>query len=113
MLFNYREVMERYGTDYKLQKALKRKELYKIEKGIYSDKVNNFTIYELLLKKYPHAVLVKDSAFHFIKFLTDAPKKVHLGTARNALRITDNRVQQHFYKDLNSKTTGTNNDMMI
>lgn len=110
MLFNYREVMERYGTDYKLQKALKRKELYKIEKGIYSDKVNNFTIYELLLKKYPHAVLVKDSAFHFIKFLTDAPKKVHLGTARNALRITDNRVQQHFYKDLNSKTTGTNND---
>jgi len=102
--------MERYGTDYKLQKALKRKELYKIEKGIYSDRVDNFTIYELLLKKYPHAVLVKDSAFHFIKFLTDVPKKVHLGTARNALRITDKRVQQHFYKDLNSKTTGTNND---
>lgn len=110
MLLNYKEVIEKYGTDYKLQKAINRKELYKIEKGIYSDKTNNFTLYELLLKKYPHAILVNDSAFHFIKFLTDAPAKVHLGTARNALRITDKRVQQHFYKDLNSTTTEVNNN---
>jgi len=110
MIFNYQEAIARYGTDYKLQKALKKKEIYKIEKGIYSDRANNFTIYELLLKKYPHAVLVKDSAFHFIMFLADEPKKVHLGTARNALRITDKRVQQHFYKDLNSRTTETNSD---
>lgn len=110
MLLNYKEAIEKYGTDYKLQKALKRKELYKIEKGIYSDRANNFTLYELLLKKYPNAVLVKDSAFHFIKFSTSVPEKVHLGTARNALRITDKRVQQHFYKDLNSITTEANNN---
>ena len=110
MLLNYKEVIEKYGTDYKLQKAIRRKELYKIEKGIYSDKSNNFTLYELLLKKYPHAVLVKDSAFHFIKFSTNMPEKVHLGTARNALRITDKRVQQHFYKDLNRITTEGNNN---
>ena len=110
MLLNYKEAIEKYGTDYKLQKAIKRKELYKIEKGIYSDRANNFTLYELLLKKYPHAVLVKDSAFEFIKFSTDMSEKVHLGTARNALRITDKRVQQHFYKDLNSTTTEVNNN---
>ena len=33
MLFNYHEAIARYGTDYKLQKALKKKEIYKIEKG--------------------------------------------------------------------------------
>ena len=110
MLLNYKEAIEKYGTDYKLQKALKRKDLYKIEKGIYSDRANNFTLYELLLKKYPNAVLVKDSAFHFIKFSTSVPEKVHLGTARNALRITDKRVQQHFYKDLNSIKTKANNN---
>ncbi len=110
MLLNYKEAIEEYGTDYKLQKALKRKDLYKIEKGIYSDRANNFTLYELLLKKYPNAVLVKDSAFHFIKFSTSVPEKVHLGTARNALRITDKRVQQHFYKDLNSIKTKANNN---
>lgn len=110
MLLNYKEAIEKYGTDYKLQKAIKRKELYKIEKGIYSDKANNFTLYELLLKKYPYAVLVKDSAFEFIKFSTAMPEKVHLGTARNALRITDKRVQQHFYKDLNNRTTETDDN---
>ena len=110
MLLNYKEAIGKYGTDYKLQKAIKRKELYKIEKGIYSDRANNFTLYELLLKKYPNAVLVKDSAFHFIKFSTSVPEKVHLGTARNALRITDKRVQQHFYKDLNSIATEANNN---
>lgn len=109
MLLNYKEAVEKYGTDYKLKKAIEKKKLYKIEKGIYSDRANNFSIYELLLKKYPHAVLVKDSAFHFIKFSTNMPEKVHLGTARNALRITDKRVQQHFYKDLNSITTEANN----
>lgn len=111
MLLNYKEAIERYGTDYKLQKAIKKKELYKIEKGIYSDGTNNFTLYELLLKKYPHAVLVKDSAFHFIKFSTDVPEKVHLGTARNALRITDKRVKQHFYKDLNIRTAESNDNI--
>ena len=48
MLFNYQEAIARYGTDYKLQKALKKKDIYKIEKGIYSDRANNFTIYELM-----------------------------------------------------------------
>ena len=109
MLLNYKEAIEKYGTNYKLQKAIDKKELYKIEKGIYSDKTNNFTLYELLLKKYPYSVLVKDSAFHFIKFSVDMPEKVHLGTARNALRITDKRVQQHFYKDLNCRATEPSN----
>ena len=64
----------------------------------------------MLLKKYPHAVLVKDSAFEFIKFSTDMPEKVHLGTARSALRITDKRLQQHFYKVLNNRITENNNN---
>lgn len=110
MLLNYKEVIKIYGTDYKLQRAIDRKELYKIEKGIYSDRRNNFSLYELLSKKYPHAVLVKDSAFHFIKFSAEVPEKVHLGTPRNALRITDKRVQQHFYKDLICRTNETGND---
>lgn len=58
MLLNYKEAIEKYGTDYKLQKAINRKELYKIEKGIYSDKTNNFTLYELLLKKYGICILL-------------------------------------------------------
>ena len=87
MLLNYKQAIEKYGTDYKLKKAIEKKKLYKIDKGIYSDRANNFTIYELLLKKYPHAVLVKDSAFHFIKFSTNMPEKVHLGLYKNAVEL--------------------------
>jgi len=101
MLFNYKEVIKMLGTDYKLKMAISGKILYKIEKGIYSDKRKNFTLPELLLKKYSNAFLVKESALHYIGFIEKEPEKVHLGTPRNALRINDDRVVQHFYSDFN------------
>lgn len=110
MLFNYKEIITKYGTDYRLQKAIEKKEVYKIEKGIYSNEPDNFTLYELLLKKYPNSVLVKDSALNFIGFLDNGSEKVHLGTARNALRIHDKRVKQHFYKNI-KQSQGVNKDL--
>lgn len=99
MLKNYKEIMEQYGTDYMLKKAISNKEVFFIEKGIYSDEADNFTIYELLLKKYDKAFLVKDSALNHLNFTKEEPKVIHLGTARNALRIKDERVKQHFYSN--------------
>lgn len=103
MLYNYKEALQLYNTDYNIKKAIKNKEFYKIEAGIYSDKNNNYNIYELLLKKYPNAFLVKDSALHFIGFISEEPSVIHLGTCRNALRIKDKRVNQHFYSGFNKK----------
>ena len=100
MLYSYKEAIDLYGSDYKLKKAISRKQIYKIEKGIYSDGKSNFTLIELVLKKYNNAFLVKDSALFFIGFIEDEPKKIHIGTARNALRIQDRRIQQHFYSNL-------------
>lgn len=100
MLINYKEAIQYLGSDYKLKKAIRNKELYMIEKGIYSDKKNNYTKYELILKKYNKAFLVKDSALHYLGFIKEEPDKIHIGTARNALRIKDQRVRQHFYSNL-------------
>ena len=97
MLYNYREAIEIYGTDYKLKKAIAGRKLYRIERGIYSDKKDNFTKYELVLKKYPATFLVKNSALYHIGFLEVEPDVIHLGTARNALRIRDKGIKQHFY----------------
>ena len=36
-----------------------------------------------------------------IGFVKDEPDKIHIGTARNALRIRDSRIQQHFYSSVN------------
>ena len=95
MLYNYNEAIELFGSDYYLKQALSKKSFFKVEKGIYSDKKDNYTIYEIVMKKYPHAFLVKDSALYHIGFIEDEPSKIHIGTARNALRIKDKRVQQH------------------
>ena len=100
MLYNYKEAIVLYGNDYNLKKAISEKQFFKIEKGIYSDEENNFTLVELILKKYSHAFLVKDSALYLIGFIKEEPQKIHVGTARNALRIKDKRVQQHFYNSL-------------
>ncbi len=100
MLYDYKEVLNLFGNDYKLKKAILDKRIFKIEKGIYSDGENNFTTMEIVLKKYNHAFLVKDTALHLIGFIENEPAKIHIGTARNALRIKDARIQQHFYSNL-------------
>lgn len=100
MLYDYKEVLNLFGNDYKLKKAILDKRIFKIEKGIYSDGENNFTTMEKVLKKYNHAFLVKDTALHLIGFIENEPAKIHIGTARNALRIKDARIQQHFYSNL-------------
>lgn len=97
MLYSYKEVIKIYGTDYRLKQAIADRKIYRIESGVYSDGKENFTTYELLLKKYPTAFLVKDSALFHVGFIREEPNVIHLGTARNALRISDKRVKQHFY----------------
>ena len=52
MLYNYNEAIELFGSDYFLKQALAKKTFFKIEKGIYSDKKDNYTIYEIVMKKY-------------------------------------------------------------
>ena len=100
MLYDYNEAIQLVGNDYNLKKAILDKRLFKIEKGIYSDGECNFATVELILKKYSHAFLVKDSALHLLGFIDTEPEKIHIGTARNALRIKDSRIQQHFYSNL-------------
>lgn len=100
MLYDYKEVIAIYGNDYNLKKALSDKRIFKVEKGIYSDGKSNFNLVELIMKKYKHAFLVKESALYLLGFINEKPEKIHIGTARNALRIKDDRIQQHFYSNL-------------
>ena len=37
MLYNHSEIKSKYKSTYQIRKALENKEIYKIEKGIYSD----------------------------------------------------------------------------
>ena len=95
MLFTYTEAKEEYGSDYQLQRAVAHGDLFKLASGLYSSS-KNVSPYAAVAKKYPEAIVTMDSAF-FIHGLTDViPDRINLVTKRNALRIKDEAIKQHF-----------------
>jgi len=95
MLFTYEECIEKYKSDYQLQKQLKEGNVYKVEKGIYSDDRYE-SEYAVLKKKYPDAVFTLNSAFYFHGLTDTIPQKHYLETDKDASKIKDEEVKQIF-----------------
>lgn len=98
MLYSYKELLNKYKSNYQIEKAARKQEVFKIEKGIYSDKKNVHYL-EIITKKYPHAIITGGSAYYYHGLTDVIPDKVYLGTKRNAVRINDDRVKQIFISD--------------
>lgn len=95
MVYNYKEIIEIYKNDYNLKKALNKKEIFKLEKGIYSANklVSPLVIYS---KKYPNAVITMDSAYYYYNLTDVIPNKVYLATDRNSDKINNKKIVQTF-----------------
>jgi len=93
MIYNYKEVMEIYKNDYNLKKALNKNEIYKLEKGIYSQRkvVSPLVLYS---KKYPNAIITMDSAYYYYNLTDVIPNKVYLATDRNSDKINNKKIVQ-------------------
>ena len=98
MLYNYNEALKKYKDDYNIKKAITNKELYKIEKGIYSDKpYANYL--EILMKKYPSSVISGHSAYYYHDLTDIIPRKIILCTNQDATRIHNDEIKQIRMKD--------------
>jgi len=98
MLYNWKEINEKYGYPLKVREALDRGEIYRIKRGFYATKANVSPLH-MVAAKYPNAIITMDTAF-FIYGLTDViPDKTHLATMRNATRISDADVVQVFLSE--------------
>jgi len=95
MIYSYVACMDKYGTDYNLKKAIDCGKLFQIEKGIYADK-GRIPELELVMFKYPNAILTLDSAFYYHGLTDVIPDKYILNTGRNASKIRDKRIKQYF-----------------
>lgn len=98
MIYNHKEIKRKYKSDYQIEKAIQREEIYKIEKNIYSD-TKNANYLEILSKKYRNAIFTMDSAFYFHNLTDVIPTKLNLATKRNALRIKDDKIVQVFVSE--------------
>ncbi len=97
MLYTYKESVQKYGSKYKLQKAIETGEIFRQDDGIYSDERYVAEEY-VIAAKYKNAVYTLDSAFYRYGLTDVIPEKYYLATDRNAAKISDDRVVQVFEK---------------
>lgn len=95
MVYTYKEILKKYKDDYNIRKALKNEQLYKIEKGMYSDRryANPLITYS---KKYPNAVITMDNAFYYYNLTDVIPSKIYLDTPSNTRAIKNEKIIQLF-----------------
>lgn len=98
MLYTHKELLEKYKSNYQIEKAIQENKIFKIEKGIYSDKENVHYL-EVIKKRYPEAILTGETAYYYHNLTDVIPEKICLATKRNAVRIADDRIKQLFISD--------------
>ena len=98
MVYSYKLLKEKYGSDYQIQKAVREQKLYKIENGIYSDKKNNHYL-EIFRVKYPNAIVSGDSAYYYHNLTDVIPNKIYMTTDRTSGRFNDEHIIQSFSID--------------
>lgn len=92
---NRKECLKEYGSDYMIQKEIKKGKLYKVGNSLYSKDMHIPKI-AILSFQYPNAIVTMDNAF-YIHELTDViPNNYCLQTDRNASKIKDKEVIQYF-----------------
>ncbi|MBR6459882.1 MAG: hypothetical protein IKS49_07005 [Actinomycetaceae bacterium] len=94
-MYSQADCIEKYGSKHNIGKAIEEGELYRLERGIYSEK-EYVPELAILTFKYPKAIVTMRTAW-FIHGLTDVlPGQYDLATDRDAAKITDKRVIQYF-----------------
>lgn len=98
MVLTYTECIEKYGNQYQLEKALTEEYIYRIESGLYSTE-RYFNELEIILKKYPNAILTSEYAFYCHDLTDVIPEKYYIATKAKAAKLTDPRIVQIYVRD--------------
>lgn len=95
VLYSYAKCVELFGTDRKLKQALQHKQIYKIEKGVYSDREYESEL-AVISMKYPNFIFTLNSAFYYHGLTDVIPDLYFLATPKEVKMIHDKRVKQKF-----------------
>lgn len=89
------EALKEYGSDYYIQQKISAGQLFKVDKGIYSEKEFEPEL-ALICFKYPKAVVTMNTAYYLYGLTDEIPDEYYLATKREAAPIADSRVKQVF-----------------
>ena len=95
MIYKYGELKDKGLDNYNISKKVENKELYKIEKGLYSD-TEKYNHLEYIVKKYSNTIFTSESAFFYLGLTDVIPNKYFLATPNNVSKIKNEKVEQIF-----------------
>ncbi len=95
MLKTRTECLEEYGSDYFINQTIAEGKLFRVDKGIFSEK-DRVPELALLSYKYPNAIITMETAFYLYGFTDEVPDACTMATKREAAPIADSRVKQIF-----------------
>ena len=95
MMMSFAECCEKYGGRYQTERLIRKGDLHKVAFGLYSDK-SDLSEIEVMLARYPNAVVTLQSAYYYYDLSDSIPEAFHLATDRDATKIYDEKVVQHF-----------------
>lgn len=98
MLYSFNECIKKYSNQYQIDKMIQSGKLFKIDKGIYSDK-KHVSQLEIIGFKFPNAVFSMDSAFYYHGLTDVIPEQFYLATDRDAAKIHASDIKQLFYQN--------------
>ena len=95
MVMSFSECCEKYGGRYRTERLIREGGLRKVAAGFYSDKAE-WSDLEVVLARYSSAVVTLQSAYYYYDLSDSVPDVFHLATDRDATKIHDGLVAQHF-----------------
>lgn len=98
MILTYTECIDKYGNDYQLEKAVAEERIYRVEAGLYSTKRYSAEL-EIIVKKYPNAILTGEYAFYCHDLTDVIPEKYYIATKAKAAKLLDPRIVQIYVRD--------------
>ena len=96
MIYTTKELIASGEDERSIRIKIKHKELFKLERGLYSTEEQVFKDELFYAKKYPNAVLTLSSAFYLHDLTDEVPDFYYLATPDNALPIHDPKVKQSY-----------------
>lgn len=95
MVFDYNEIIKKYGNWYRLKKAIENKEIFKLNNGLYSssEKVKEI---DIIVKKYNNPIFTFKSAFYYYGISDVVPDRYYIASNRNGAKYNDSTIKQIF-----------------
>ncbi|MBO4623051.1 MAG: hypothetical protein J5691_04085 [Bacilli bacterium] len=98
MIYNYYEAIEKYKNSYNLSKAIEKKEIYKIEKGLYSDDTKYRSL-DVFIKKYNNPIFTMQSAFYYYGISDVIPDKYYIASSKSGSKYNISSIKQYYMDD--------------